>query len=171
MDSWPSYEISTLFTSASPGSFFALETRTSQSQTGSHQNWQISVYFHRALLLCISWKSGALTDFGCLGSIGEILLSVTVMKVLNNFFKHWLILEEMGEGGTTGQSILRRLVLVLATNLLGNFKHLTLFAWSLFPLLHCSTASMSVKAEYNEIHLLYKTFQRSDGVPYMAARY
>lgn len=31
---------------------------------------------------------GLLTDFGCLGSIGEILFLVTVMKTLNTFFKH-----------------------------------------------------------------------------------
>lgn len=63
------------------------------------------------------------------------------------------------------------LVLIFATSMLGDFKHLTLLAWYLLSLLHYSTASISVKAEYNEINLLYKTFQRSDGVPYMASRY
>jgi len=50
------------------------------------------------------------------------------------------------------------LVLVFVTNMLGDFKRLTLFAWSLFPLLHYSTVSISIKAKYNEINLLYETF-------------
>lgn len=156
MDSWP-YEISTLFTSASPDSVFASETRTSQSQTGSCQNC-ISPFTsaHSSLQLC---TRSSHRELGCLGSIGEILLSVTVMKVLNNFFEHWLILDEMGaEHPKTWMLVLLYSWSLLQTCWVDDFKHLSLCAWSLFPLLHYFTASISVIAEYNEINLFYKTF-------------
>lgn len=47
---------------------------------------------------------------------------------------------------------------LLQTCWVDDFKHLSLGAWSLFPLLHYFTAFISVIAEYNEIHLFYKTF-------------
>lgn len=140
MDSWP-YEISTFFISASPDSFFASEIRTSQSQTGSCQNcMSLFTSAHSSLQLC---TRSSHRELGCLGSIGEILLSVTVMKVLNNFFKHWLILEEMGAGGTTGQSIPKHGCWCCFTPGLC-FKHaglmiLTIYHYVLDPSSPCST--------------------------------
>lgn len=160
MDSWP-YQINTLFTSANPDSFFASETRTPQNQTGSCQNC-VSIYIiHKSSQLC---TRSSHRELGCLGSIGDILLSVTAIKVLCNFFKHWLVLkkwEQVGPQGRASQNMDAGFALVLSlvwTCWVDDFKHLSLCSWFLFPLFHYFTASISVIVEYNEIHLFYRTF-------------